>query len=94
PGPDFRRRPGAHMSRLNQHALIERGLVHGSISYQGDFATLQLDAAPAPWLIGDDAFASAYNSAYERVYPGALNQLGIPSTALNGARTWCAWLHS
>ncbi|AZP14919.1 hypothetical protein EJC51_01395 [Streptomyces aquilus] len=49
---------------------------------------LDLDHAPAPWLLGDAALASAYNTAYERVYPGALTELGIPATALTGREAW------
>ncbi|MGW3303995.1 hypothetical protein [Streptomyces rubiginosohelvolus] len=76
------------------HLLIERGLVHGTISYQGEFATLHLDFTPAPWLLGDDAFVTAYNKAYERVYPGALAQLGIPTCALADEQAWRTWLHT
>ncbi|MET7297133.1 hypothetical protein ABZS79_34430 [Streptomyces griseoloalbus] len=75
------------------HALLERGLLHGRIRYEGDFAVLDLDHAPAPWLLGDAALASAYNTAYERVYPGALTELGIPATALTGRKAWEQWLH-
>ncbi|WP_030593818.1 hypothetical protein [Streptomyces anulatus] len=76
------------------HLLIERGLVHGTVSYQGEFATLHIDFAPAPWLLGNDAFVTAYNQAYERVYPGALAQLGVPTHALADEQTWRAWLHT
>ncbi|QKZ18839.1 hypothetical protein [Streptomyces chartreusis] len=63
------------------HTLLECGLLHDRISYEGDFAVLDLDHAPAPWLLGDAALASAYNVAYERVYPGAPTERGIPGTA-------------
>ncbi|NUS81833.1 MAG: hypothetical protein HOY75_03520 [Streptomyces sp.] len=75
------------------HTLLERGLLHGSIRYEGDFAVLDLDHALAPWLLGDAALASAYNTAYERVYPGALTELGIPATALTGRKAWEQWLY-
>ncbi|GHE32136.1 hypothetical protein [Streptomyces capitiformicae] len=45
---------------------------------------LDLDHALAPWLLVDAALAGAYNTAHERVYPGALTELGIPATALTG----------
>ncbi|MFE6127788.1 hypothetical protein ACFQ6Q_05870 [Streptomyces sp. NPDC056437] len=75
------------------HTLLERGLIHGRIRYEGAFAVLDLDHAPAPWLLGDAALASAYNTAYERVYPGALTELGIPTTALIGRKAWEQWLY-
>ncbi|MEV7246652.1 hypothetical protein AB0N92_36225 [Streptomyces sp. NPDC093248] len=75
------------------HTLLERGLLHGRIRYEGDFAVLDLDHAPAPWLLGDAALASAYNTAYERVYPGALTEMGIPATALSGRKAWEQWLY-
>ncbi|MFI6930750.1 hypothetical protein [Streptomyces sp. NPDC050287] len=75
------------------HTLLERGLLHGRIHYEGAFAALDLDHAPAPWLLGDAALASAYNMAYERVYPGALTELGIPATALTGRKAWEQWLY-
>ncbi|GGP80246.1 hypothetical protein [Streptomyces melanogenes] len=73
--------------------LLERGLLHGRLHYEGAFAVLDLDHAPAPWLLGDAALASAYNTAYERVYPGALTELGIPDTALTGRKAWEQWLY-
>jgi len=76
------------------NTLLERGLLHGRIRYEGDFAVLDLDHAPAPWLLGDAALASAYNTAYERVYPGALTELGIPATALAGLEAWEQWLYN
>lgn len=75
------------------HTLLERGLLYGSIRYEGAFAVLDLDHAPAPWLLGDAALASAYNTAYERVYPGALSELGIPAAALAGRKAWEQWLY-
>jgi hypothetical protein len=59
------------------------GLLHGRIRYEGDCAVLDLD----------HALASAYNTAYERVYPGALTELGIPATALTGRKAWEQWLY-
>ncbi|MGW2964929.1 hypothetical protein ACWDGI_41680 [Streptomyces sp. NPDC001220] len=73
--------------------LLERGLLHGRIRFEGAFAVLDLDhaPAPAPWLLGDAALASAYNTAYERVYPGALIELGVPAAALSGRKAWEQW---
>ncbi|MEJ8632086.1 hypothetical protein [Streptomyces sp. MS2.AVA.5] len=85
----------SEMQRVGRgwHTLLERGLLHGRIRYEGAFAVLDLDHAPAPWLLGDAALASAYNTAYQRVYPGALTELGIPATALTGRKAWEQWLY-
>jgi hypothetical protein len=72
--------------------LVKRGLLHGEIERQGDFATLHLDHVPAPWMLGSRNFAAAYNKAYERAYPGALADLGIPPEALTGPDSWETWL--
>ncbi len=53
---------------------------------------LDLDHAPAPWLLGDAALVSSYNTAYERVYPDALSELGIPTAALADRKAWEQWL--
>lgn len=70
------------------HTLLKRGLLHGHIRYEGPFAVLDLDHVPAPWVLGDAELASAYNTAYERVYPGALSKLEIPATALTNRQAW------
>ncbi|MDN3029619.1 hypothetical protein [Streptomyces sp. S.PB5] len=75
------------------NTMLERGLLHGRIRYEDGFADLGLDHAPAPWLLGDPVFASAYNTVYERVYPGALTEWGIPATALTGRKAWEQWLY-
>ncbi|MFH9043543.1 hypothetical protein ACH4FA_29930 [Streptomyces sp. NPDC017966] len=64
------------------------GLLHGRIRYEGAFAVLDRGHALAPWLLGDATLAGAYNTAYERVYPGALTELGIPATAFSTAAAW------
>jgi len=78
---------------LSRHTLLERGLLHSRIRYEGGFAVLGLDHAPAPWLLGEAALASAYNAAYARVYPGAPTEPGIPATALTGREAWEQWLY-
>ncbi|WP_055470028.1 hypothetical protein [Streptomyces ardesiacus] len=60
--------------------------------YEGAFTVLDLDHAPAPWLLGDAALVSSYNTAYERVYPDALSELGIPTAALADRKAWEQWL--
>ncbi|MEV7951705.1 hypothetical protein AB0O74_32635 [Streptomyces rubiginosohelvolus] len=50
--------------------------------------------SPAPWLLGDDTFVHAHNTAYERVYPRALERLGTPHHALSDEQAWSAWLHT
>jgi hypothetical protein len=68
----------------------QSGLLHGRIRHEGAVAVL--DHALTPWLLGDAALASSYNTAYERVYPGALTELGIPATALTGRKAREQWL--
>ncbi|MEW1914419.1 hypothetical protein AB0442_39535 [Kitasatospora sp. NPDC085895] len=46
---------------------------------------MHLDRAPALWMLGSRDFAAVYNTAYERVYPGALAQLGVANVALEDA---------
>ncbi|MEW1912338.1 hypothetical protein AB0442_28530 [Kitasatospora sp. NPDC085895] len=72
--------------------LLDRGLATGRIERNGPWATMHLDRAPALWMLGTRDFAAAYNTAYERVYPGALAQLGIPDTALEDGTAWEHWL--
>ncbi|MFF4490523.1 hypothetical protein ACFY0F_29265 [Streptomyces sp. NPDC001544] len=69
------------------HTLLERGLLHGRIRYEGAFAGLDLDHVPAPWLLGVAALVSAYNTAYERVYPGALTRTRRPCHRLDRAQS-------
>lgn len=55
---------------------------------------LDLDHPLAPWLLGDAAaLVGASNTAYERVYSGALTELRIPATALTGRKAWEQWLY-
>jgi hypothetical protein len=75
------------------HTLLECSLLPGRIRYEGAFAVLDLDHAPAPWLLAEAALASAYNTAYERLYSGALTELGIPASALTGRKAWEQWLY-
>lgn len=47
-------------------------------------------AADTPSSYGS---SPAGQSAYERVYPGALTELGIPAATLTGRKAWEQWLY-
>ncbi|MFI6688039.1 hypothetical protein [Streptomyces sp. NPDC050485] len=72
--------------------LLERGLVTGRLGERYSNAVLTLDAAPAPWLLAAPRVAAAYHRAYERIYPGSLAPLGIPSQAVENEEAWRRWL--
>ncbi|MEV0589433.1 hypothetical protein [Nonomuraea sp. NPDC050310] len=75
--------------------LLERGLVTGRLeedSHHLGLSTLQLDDAAAIWLLAGPRTAIAWAAAYERVYPGALAELGIASEYYADVRAWGAWL--
>jgi hypothetical protein len=53
---------------------------------------LDLDWAAAPWLLATAGTACAINQAYERVYPGAWNALGVPPGVAGNPDRWAGWL--
>jgi hypothetical protein len=79
------------------HTLLKRGLLHGRIRGEGAFAVLDLDLdldhAPHRGCSATPPLANAYNTAYERVYPDGLTELGIPATALTSRKAWEQWLY-
>lgn len=74
--------------------LIQRGIVEGELRQNGRRrpATLHFGRLPAPWLLRHPCEAVEVNIAYERCYPGALAQLGIPPEIGTDALAWTAWL--
>ncbi|WP_331727350.1 valine--tRNA ligase (plasmid) [Kitasatospora sp. NBC_00374] len=72
--------------------LIDHGLLHGTVNRRTYVATLHISHCPAPWMLAGPQIAAAYNTAYERAYPGALGRLGVPPHALTDATAWEAWL--
>jgi hypothetical protein len=84
--------PEARRTTALWQGLLDHGLAHGRIATDSGDATFHLDHAPAPWMLGNREFACAYNTAYQRAYPGALAGLGVPDGALTGPDAWEAWL--
>ncbi|MFJ9521340.1 hypothetical protein ACIRPK_24195 [Kitasatospora sp. NPDC101801] len=72
--------------------LIDHGLLHGTVNRRTYVATLRISHCPAPWMLAEPETAAAYNTAYERAYPGALGRLGVPPHALTDAASWETWL--
>ncbi len=87
-----------------RHALIEglirRGIVEGEFVDDGHSddnpsllrRTLRCTRLPAPWLVRAPELAVAANAFYEKLYPGALAMLGIPTQVGIDASAWQAWL--
>jgi hypothetical protein len=74
-------------------ALIERDLLVGEVRdtpFGG--AVVEPHHVAAPWLLHDPDAAASISAAYDRVYPGALGQLGIPATAVATGEDWLRWL--
>ncbi|WP_424534360.1 hypothetical protein ACOZ38_29210 [Sphaerisporangium viridialbum] len=75
--------------------LLARGLVVGHLEEPRivpQLSKLHLDYAAAPWLLAIPERAAAWAQAYQRTYPGALAQIGIPTSAWANPRTWVNWL--
>ena len=73
--------------------LLRRGLVTGQLTTE-PVVRLELDWAAAPWLLTTAETACAINQAYERVYPGAWESVGVPAGTAADAQRWTAWLTS
>jgi len=74
--------------------LLRRGLIHGHLISTSGEPRLNVDHAAGGWMLLDPTRAVAVNQAYEKIYPGSLAAVGIPSTALHNSRTWRNWLHA
>ncbi|MBA8932173.1 hypothetical protein BC739_009432 [Kutzneria viridogrisea] len=81
-----------------RHALISGLIRHRILDADLDGPAHELDTVlrcrrlPAPWLLRSAPQATAINAAYERVYPGALAQLGIPEGVGTDPVAWTQWL--
>lgn len=71
--------------------LLRRGLVAGHLTTE-PVVRLELDWAAAPWLLTTAETACAINQAYERVYPGAWEAVGVPAGTAADPQRWTAWL--
>ncbi|MEU3624815.1 hypothetical protein BS329_17890 [Amycolatopsis coloradensis] len=71
--------------------LLRRGVIAGELT--GDRGeTLRFRRLPAAWLLHRAEYATAINAIYEKCYPGALAQLGIPLEAGTDPVAWRCWL--
>ena len=77
--------------------LIHHGLLEGHMEEQAGWAGLDAEVlcpiwVAAPWMLlgADDAARSAL--AYDRVYPGVLGELGVPTDVLGRPYAWRRWL--
>jgi hypothetical protein len=71
--------------------LLGRGLVTGQLTTE-PVVRLELDWAAASWLLTTAKTACAINQAYERVYPGAWEAIGVPAGTATDPQRWTAWL--
>ncbi|MFI6883707.1 hypothetical protein [Streptosporangium canum] len=72
--------------------LFDRGLLTGRLDADTTFGVLHLDAVLAPWMLTQPEHAIEWAAVYNRVYPGALNEAGVPTAAWQDAQAWLSWL--
>ncbi|MBG0825830.1 hypothetical protein HS048_34670 [Planomonospora sp. ID91781] len=72
--------------------LLERGLAAGRFDDAPISAALHLDTVMAPWMLAMPDCAVTWAAAYDRAYPGALNQAGVPTSAWQDPQAWLSWL--
>jgi hypothetical protein len=77
--------------------LIRTGLLEGRIeddesAWIGARHVLYPTWAAAPWMLLTPRDTAKVAAAYDRVYPGALHELGIPTYVLGNADAWTSWL--
>lgn len=74
--------------------LIDKALIQAELATTGDGVVLELLDVPAPWLLRPPQDVVAIAAAYERVYPGALAEWGVPAAAVVDAEAWLGWVTS
>jgi hypothetical protein len=74
--------------------LVDSEVVRGRLNRPSRLlaTTLQLDYAPALWLLLPAELATCYNQRYELLHPGALGAAGVPAAALESTDAWRNWL--
>ncbi|MFC4898682.1 hypothetical protein ACFQVD_30325 [Streptosporangium amethystogenes subsp. fukuiense] len=75
--------------------LLAAGLATGTLQEDTDLpgmSCLRLDSVVAPWLLIRPDHAVAWAAIYDRTYPGALEEQGIPATAWRTGQSWFEWL--
>jgi hypothetical protein len=75
--------------------LLAIGLAHGTVedsTFSPRLSILHLDDVVAPWLLIQPKHAVAWAAVYNRAYPGALEDCGIPPWAWQSSQAWLSWL--
>ncbi|MFI7632294.1 hypothetical protein [Microbispora rosea] len=75
--------------------LQARGLLVGELEEDSTWpvsSILHLDTVVAPWLLARPENAIAWAAIYDRVYPGALHEAGVPAAAWQSVQAWLSWL--
>jgi hypothetical protein len=74
--------------------LLARGIVRGELipRYSDWVVEFRIEYALAPWMLLPADRATAYNQRYELLYPGALEESGIPAAAMRSPEEWRSWL--
>ena len=74
--------------------LRRRGLIEADTddSRYWSLTTLQCRRLPAVWWLSSAAVAARVNAEYERLYPGALATLGVPTETGTNPEAWTTWL--
>jgi len=84
---NYRQRMGAVW-----RALIDQNLLAGEVYDTAFGPVVETHHIAAPWLLRDPDTAAAVSVAYHRIYPGSLQTLGIPLTAVTTGANWLRWL--
>ncbi|WP_141630129.1 hypothetical protein [Saccharomonospora azurea] len=87
-----RRLPRPQRARKRQLLItgfIRRGIIDGDLTGDRDWPILRCRHLPAAWLLRAPQYATHVNAIYERCYPGALAQLGIPLAIGTDPAAWC-----
>ncbi|MEU6718334.1 hypothetical protein ABZ897_43285 [Nonomuraea sp. NPDC046802] len=73
--------------------LLAAGLVVGELEHcsMPRMTILHIDDTIAAWILAEPVRAVAWAAAYDRVYPDALRQAGIPPHAWTAGQAWVDW---
>ncbi|MET9263703.1 hypothetical protein [Amycolatopsis sp. NPDC004079] len=89
--------PGSFERRVDERiraieGLLRRGVIDGDLHADGIRPVLRCTRLPASWLLRAPGYAARVNTLYERCYPGALAQLGVPPEVGFDPQQWERWL--
>lgn len=86
----------AHRMMQRIDGLQRRGIIDAEIlptdTDEPLWTRVRCSRLPAPWLLREPELATTINAAYERCYPGALDQLGIPANVGTQPDKWTDWI--